>query len=391
MPIPIVNTHVHLPPNFSAFTTVAEAVQAGADQSVRAMGASNFYDQRVYARFATLAAAQGIRPLYGLEFITQVPDLADQGVRVNDPANPGRMYLTGKGIDPDRSTPDRARHTAAMIRSANDQRAAEMVSRLAGHFASQGFFTGVTAETIIAQVAERAGVPVDWVSLQERHIAQGFQERLAELPRGERTAVLAKAYGCPAQADIDDPAALQAEIRSRLLKIGTPGFAPEVPLGFDQAYAYIVDMGGIPCYPVLADGADPLCPFEASPDELAQALLARGIHAAELIPIRNHSTVGQRYVRILREAGLIVCAGTEHNTVDRIPLDPAWVDSALDDQTRQIFFEAACVIAAHASRVAADQAGYVDAAGQLSGLSVAELAAEGARLIGEPRPDSLRQ
>ena len=49
---PVVNTHVHVPPNFSAFTSVADAVGAAAAQGVRAMGISNFFDQQVYRLFA---------------------------------------------------------------------------------------------------------------------------------------------------------------------------------------------------------------------------------------------------------------------------------------------------------------------------------------------------
>ena len=64
------------------------------------MGISNFFDQQVYAAFRDQADAAGIVALYGLEFITLDDDLAAAGIRVNDPANPGRMYLCGKGIAP---------------------------------------------------------------------------------------------------------------------------------------------------------------------------------------------------------------------------------------------------------------------------------------------------
>ena len=42
---PIVNTHVHLPPNFSAFETVEDAVGTAAAEGVRVLGASNFHDR----------------------------------------------------------------------------------------------------------------------------------------------------------------------------------------------------------------------------------------------------------------------------------------------------------------------------------------------------------
>lgn len=382
---PTVNTHVHFPPNFSAYATVSEAVAAGTAQNVRAMGISNFYDQTVYERFRDAAMDAGIVPLFGLEFITVIDELRDQGMRINDPSNPGRMYLCGKGISPFRDKSAEAAATAAAIRSGNDERAEAMVSQLAAWFASCGLDAELTTEGIRAVVAERAQVPVEWVSLQERHIAQAVQEALAELPVAERQAMLEKLYGGPSQVDVDNAVALQGEIRSRLLKTGTPGFAPEVPLTFESAYAYVLAMGGIPVYPTLGDGSNPVCPFEDTPEELAQRLLGRGIYAAELIPIRNTVANADAYVKAFTDAGIIVMAGTEHNTADKIPLDPACVDGPVSDVARQAFWEAACVVAAHQQLVSEGKPGFVDASGALVGSAPAarraELIALGAQLI----------
>src|SRR5450759_3466959 len=89
----IVNTHVHLPPNFSAFETAEDAVKTAAAEGIRVLGASNFHDLRIYGRFADEARAAGIVPLFGLEFISMDDGLQEAGVRINDPANPGRVYL----------------------------------------------------------------------------------------------------------------------------------------------------------------------------------------------------------------------------------------------------------------------------------------------------------
>ena len=361
----VTNTHVHVPPNFSAFATPRDVVETAAAEKVRVLGVSNFYDQHVYGMIRDLADEAGVLPEYGLEFITVLPDLEDSGVRVNDPANPGRMYLTGKGIDPFRTPSPRAGEIAGRIRRGNDARASEMVDRVARCFSSVGFDTDLDAEGIIAEVASRAGVPEAWVSLQERHIARAFQEALDRVPVLQRKEILTRAYGVPQKADVDDPVAVQSEIRARLLKAGTPGFVPEVALSFEDACAYILDMGGIPCYPILADGCDPRCPFEESAEGLAQELVRRGIHAAELIPNRNHRVVVDEYVRALTRAGLIVMAGTEHNTQDKIPLNPACLDGEPSPLARQAFFEGTCVIVAHATRVRRSMAGYVDSSGRL--------------------------
>ncbi len=381
--LPVVNTHVHFPPNFSAFATVAEAVSAATNQGARAIGISNFFDQQVYAAFAEQARAAGVRPLYGLEFITLIDELAAAGVRINDPANPGRMYLCGKGIAPFKQKATAAAAIATQIRAGNDERAARMVAQLAAWFAECGLDTGLNADVIAAKVADRAGVRLSWVSLQERHVAMAFQEELAALAQSEREDVLERAYGGPSEVDTADAVALQGELRSRLIKAGTPGFVPEVPLSFADAYAYVLAMDGIPTYPTLADGVDPVCPFEASPTELAGQLRRRGIHAAELIPNRNTSTAVDAYIRAFTAAGMIVMGGTEHNTLDKIPLDVACTDGPVSDYARLAFWEGTCVVAAHQHLVAGGRPGFVVGSGARSEVGVAELIELGAQLIKE--------
>jgi len=140
-------------------------------------------------------------------------------------------------------------------------------------------------------------------------------------------------------------------------------------------------MGGIPCYPTLADGVDPVCPFEEPAAQLAAALVERGIHLAELIPIRNKTAVVDTYVAAFLAAGIEVVAGTEHNTADRIPFDPACTDGAMSPTARAAFWRGTCIVAAHQARVAAGKAGYVDAQG-VRAADVEELVTEGAAIIG---------
>jgi hypothetical protein len=75
-------------------------------------------------------------------------------------------------------------------------------------------------------------------------------------------------------------------------------------------------------------------------------------------------------------------AGTEHNTLDRIPLDPACVDAPLSASARAAFFRATCVVVAHAARVSQGLAGYVDERGaRIEHVEVDTLVDEGKKLI----------
>jgi hypothetical protein len=256
----------------------------------------------------------------------------------------------------------------AAMREASDDRMRRMTVLISARFAEAGLDGGTTEAHIAASVAERAGVPIEWVSLQERHVAQAFQEALfRDVEPDGRAAALGRLFGAATIADRTDEVVVQEAIRSNLMKAGKPAFVPEAAVSFDDAYHLILELGGIPCYPILADGASPICPFEDTPEELASRLLSRGIHCAELIPVRNRRDVVDRYVTALRGAGIVMMAGTEHNTRRMIPVEPkALGGETLSDMSREAFWEGACVVAAHQQFSAAGRPGYVDGAGRLA-------------------------
>jgi hypothetical protein len=219
---------------------------------------------------------------------------------------------------------------------------------------------------------------------------------LATAPE-DRASLLARAFAGPSAVNVEDPVAVQGEIRSRLMKAGRPAFVPESPVSIADAYLMVLEMDGIPCYPTLADGVTPICPWETPPEALAGRVLARGIHAAELIPNRNQPVVVDAYVTAFRSAGIIVTAGTEHNTAERIPLEPRCADGALPSAAAlQVFWEGTCVIAAHQHLRAEGRPGFVDRDGipnpdfPDADTRIRWFAALGAQLIGVPAAAAAR-
>ena len=150
------------------------------------------------------------------------------------------------------------------------------------------------------------------------------------------------------------------------MKSGKPAFVEEAFLSFAEARRLVLELGGVPSYPMLADGVSPICEFEADPDRLIEQLQARGIHAIEWIPVRNSAVLLARYVTKARAAGFVITAGTEHNTLDMIPIDPTCKDGPIPAEVRDVFWEGACVIAAHQFLTLHGECGYVDADGQLN-------------------------
>ncbi|HEY3266303.1 MAG TPA: hypothetical protein VGM37_05210 [Armatimonadota bacterium] len=353
------NSHIHLPPNFSAFDSVEQAVRLAAEQGIRALGASNYYDYSVYAEFAERAERAGIFPLFGMEIVARDERLAADGVKLNDPGNPGKVYVCGKGIAPAAAFEPEPARVLNGIREGDARRISAMVSRMESVFTTAGFPTGLTDGAIVDGVVTRHGCPRDTVTLQERHVAQAFQEALfASTEPGARAGALHAILGAEPKAP-DDAAAVQNDIRTHLMKAGRPAFVEERFVSFEEARALVLAMRGIPCYPVLADGASPICPFEAPVEGLTERLHRWDIGAVEFIPVRNRRLVLEEYVPALRDAGFIVTGGTEHNTREMIPLRPACIGrEPLPDPIRGIFEEGACVLAAHQRAVLAGEPGF---------------------------------
>ena len=233
MPRPLVNAHVHLPPNFSAFETTAQALDLAQAQDVRVLGATNYYDYSVYAGFADGAAARGIFPLFGLEIISLVDDLVQRGIKANDPGNPGKVYVCGKGITRFDPLTEEAARLLQTIRDNDAARTAAVVDKLAAVFRAAGLDTRLDADAIKARVVVRHGVPPETVYLQERHVAQAFQEVLFErLGEEQRPALLELAFGAALKSAPSDAVGVQNEIRSQLMKSGKPAYVPETFVGF---------------------------------------------------------------------------------------------------------------------------------------------------------------
>jgi hypothetical protein len=278
------------------------------------------------------------------------------------------MYICGKGITRFDPMPPIALDLMSRIRRNDAERMREMVDLVERVFARHCVATGLDDRRILDRLTKRFGVAETAIGLQERHVAQAFQEEFFRLvPPFERTSRLSAILGFSTQADPEDRLKVQQEIRSSLMKVGKPAFVTERFVNFEQARSLILELGGIPCYPTLADGARPVCPYEDPPEKLVESLKLNGIYCAEFIPIRNRPEVLERYVRAVRQAGIVATAGTEHNTPDRLPLEPRCLHGEpVPDATRRVFWEGACVVAAHQYRALHGQCGYVDASGRLN-------------------------
>ena len=359
----LVNGHFHTPFSFSAFTEIEQPFRMAKAEGVQVLGINDFYTTDGYPEFAELAAKYKIFPLFNIEFMALQRDLQEQGVRVNDPANPGRTYLSGKGLSfpfkigkPELALLEQVQHESNV-------QTAEMVEKLNAFLAELNAGITFEFEALKAKYAKNM--------LRERHIAKALRiaiDKKFGSPDEKKAFYLQVFSGKEPKSDLNDVAGLENEIRSNLLKAGGKAFVPEDPKAFlslEQVKDVIISAGGIPCYPVLLD--DPkgiFTDFEGDKEALYKTLVEKKIFSLELIPGRNDFAILKDFVRFFRSKNFVISFGTEHNTPQ---LDPIKVSCRhgveLDDELNRIGYEGACILAAHQYLVANGEEGFLRADG----------------------------
>ena len=358
-----VNGHVHTPYSFSAFSGMDQIFETAVKENIKILGINDFYVTDGYEEFVEAAAKNGVFPLLNIESIALSKDLQSKDIRVNDPNNPGRIYLSGKGLDFPAVFTDEAKEMLENVKAESQRQVVEMIAKLNAWLKESGIDIVFDYEAIRRRYARQL--------VRERHIAQALRVAVFEQfgDDARRKEILEKIYGKPTGVDIRNEAALENELRNNLLKAGKKAFVQEDERAFlsvKQMKEIFLNGGGIPCYPVLLD--DPsgsVTEFERDREALYQNLLSMGIYSIELIPGRNKLEILEPFVRFFHEKDFVITFGTEHNAPGLIPLTVGCRGGVpLTDYLKKVNYEGACVIAAHQYLRARGEAGYVDAAGK---------------------------
>jgi hypothetical protein len=355
----LVNGHFHTPFSFSAFTEIEQVFTMAKTEGVQVLGVNDFYTTDGYPEFAELAAKYKIFPLFNIEFMALQRDLQEAGVRVNDPANPGRTYMSGKGLSHPFKIGAEALALLQQVQHESNVQTAEMVNKLNAFLAELNAGISFNFDGLKAKYAKNM--------LRERHIAKALRIAIDEklISEEDKKAFYLQVFsGKEVKSKLDDVAGLENEIRGNLLKAGGKAFVAEDPKAFlslDEVKKVIISAGGIPCYPVLLDDPKGVCTdFEADAEKLYQMLVDRNIFSIELIPGRNNFNILKKFVQFFRSKNFLVSFGTEHNTPQ---LDPVKVSCRhgveLDEELNQIGYEGACIIAAHQYLVAKGEEGFL--------------------------------
>lgn len=376
-----VNGHIHTPYSFSAFDSLETVFQMARDEQVPVLGINDFFVTDGYEAFISRCLRNNIFPLFNIEFIGLLRQEQKKGIRINDPSNPGRIYFSGKGLDyPFNPGWAQKWQLSKVIRESQYQIKA-MINKLNELIKPLNPSLSLSYDDVRDKFAKKL--------VRERHLAKAVRHLAITNYNAteDQLKFIESLYGGKkSKAGMENPAALENEIRSNLLKAGGAAFVEEDKKSFlelGRIIEIIVKAGGIPCYPVLLDNpSGNYTEFEADPEKLHNSLSSLGIGCIELIPGRNDISILKKFVEFFNNKGYVILFGTEHNTPEMVPLTVTARDQQpLDELLKLIAWEGACVVAAHQYLRAHRRQGYVLHDGTLSRDQKNELAKLGQVVI----------
>ncbi|TLX74647.1 PHP domain-containing protein [Labilibacter sediminis] len=365
-----VNAHLHTPYSFSAFKNIAQIFELAEKEDMKVLGINDFYSTDGYSEFNELALKHKIFPLFNIEFIGVNLSDKEKGIRLNDPGNPGRVYLSGKGLN---YPPKLEEPYLSMVNQIKKEIVARVtlmtdkVNELLSEINSDIYIS-------IDEILEKYAVDL----VRERHIAKAIRVKVFEKYSSveERYKFFEKLYsGQKPTANLNGIAETENEIRNNLLKAGKRAFVEENSKAFLEVNIIkdiILNAGGIPTYPLLADNnKGEYTRFEQDKETLLKELKSRRVYSIEFIPNRNDIERLKDYAMFFWENEILVTFGTEHNTPEMIPLTVqtrGHVD--LDEELKELSYKGACVVAAHQYLVAKGEDGFVKTNGERNGESL---------------------
>jgi len=358
-----VNAHIHTPYSFSAFDSIGQALDMAAKEEVKVVGINDFYSADGYAEWTSECQKRKLYPLFNIEFISLNEEDQKAGIRVNDPNNPGRTYLSGKGLTSPLQLPEPYLSQLNEVRTESNKHVERMCTQLNELLAKGN--VGFSLDINQVKTTLTKG------SVRERHLAKALRIKVYEQYHSENDirAIFETIFGGKAlKSEVNDHAAVENEIRGNLLKAGGAAFVPEDPKAFlpmETVRQIILQAGGLPTYPFLADDAKGgFTDFERDLEKAAATLKQRGIYSVEFITTRNSLDALEAYAGFLHDNGFVVTFGSEHNTPAMEPITLYARDTTpLSNKLQQINYQGACVVAAHQHLVKQGLPGYVDTDG----------------------------
>ena len=361
-----VNAHLHTPYSFSAFDNVNDALDRAVAENVKVVGINDFYTTAGYDEWYAGCMERHLYPLFNIELISLNEDDQKNGLRVNDPGNPGRTYISGKGLKYPFSLSEPYATQLADVREKSNEQVAAMCNKLNELLDANSIGFSLDFDWITKELTKGA--------IRERHLAKALRMKVYEAAENDPSrikAIMQQLFGgVELKSSTTNIADVENEIRGNLLKAGGAAFVLEERdafLSVATVSKIILNAGGIPTYPFLADDKNGnYTDFENDLQRVAKELKKRGFHSVEFITTRNDVQLLEVYAEFLYNAGFVVTFGSEHNSPTMEPMELfARSGTPLTDKLMKINYEGACVIAAHQHLISEGKQGYVDKDGDV--------------------------
>jgi hypothetical protein len=362
--IRLVNAHLHTPYSFSAFTDISQALNMAVNEKVKVAGINDFYSTDGYAEWAQVCTERKIFPLFNIEYISLNRNDQAAGIKVNDPNNPGRTYLSGKGLSFPAKLDEPYASKLESVRVESNLQVQKMCAKLNEVLGNCNAGFELDYEEI------KSGMTMGMV--RERHLAKALRKAINAkfVTAIEKQLFYRNLFGGKdLKSETGNFAAIENEIRGNLLKAGGAAFIPESPEAFldmEMVCQIILESGGIPTYPFLADdNKGNFTEFESPKETVIEILRERNICSVEFITTRNSIATLEEYAGYFSDNGFVVTFGSEHNTPAMEPIELfARNNSPLSELLLKINYEGAAITAAHQYLVATEGIGYLDEAGK---------------------------
>ena len=213
--IRLVNAHMHTPYSFSAFTDISQALNMAVNENVKVAGINDFYTTDGYAEWAGACTERKIFPLFNIEYISLNRDDQAAGIKVNDPNNPGRTYLSGKGLAFPAKLEEPFASKLRSVRMESNLQVQKMCAKL------NEVLENCNAGFQLDFLEIKSGMTMGMV--RERHLAKALRLKISQhfATIFDKQLFYKKIFeGKPLKSDLGNSAAIENEIRGNLLKAG---------------------------------------------------------------------------------------------------------------------------------------------------------------------------
>ncbi|MBS7614488.1 PHP domain-containing protein [Candidatus Bathyarchaeota archaeon] len=352
-----VNVHVHTNESFSAFRSPSEAAWHGYRAGLDVFGINDHYTIAGHGEFGEACKILGLKATFSIEIMAMHDEARKNGEHTNDPINPGRTYLCGKGVVHDLESHSRSQKLLEKVRAAFGKRCQQMTEKVDSLLKDADSSLGLPFSDVL-KLTPRGNVT-------ERHIAQAIAELIIKkFPKmRQRKLFLRKFLGKFEEDEICSIDLFQDLIRNLILKAGGPAYVVEPVEAFpsiEDTVQLFRDYGAIPTYPVLGT---PVTEKEANLDSLFRELEGYGIFAVEVIPKRNTRRRLREIVRTAKRFRFPVFYGTKNNTKKVEPLLDKY---SLDPEFLPVFRQGAYLILGHQFLSKYGGRGYINQKGGLT-------------------------